>query len=83
MLSNKKANKSLKLENVSFQLSIPSQTEVIMPSGVTGGLPRAVKLQRAGVNRFNFSKQNQTSLKMSTSLCIHPQVANCLRKFEP
>lgn len=58
MLSNKKANKSLKLENATFQLSVPSQTELIMPCGVTGGLPTAVKLQRACVNRFNFQTKS-------------------------
>lgn len=58
MLSNKKANKPLKLENVSFQLSVPSQTELIMPHGVTGDLPTAVKMQRARVNRFNFQTKS-------------------------
>lgn len=58
MLSNKKANKPLKLENVSFQLSVPSQTELIMTHGVTGDLPTAVKMQRACVNRFNFQTKS-------------------------
>lgn len=58
MLSNKKANKPLKLENVSFQLSVPSQTELIMTHGVTGDLPTAVKMQRAHVNRFNFQTKS-------------------------
>lgn len=65
-----------------FQLSVPPQTELIMPCGVTGGLPTAVKLQRACVNRFN-CQTNQTSLKMSTVLYVHPQMANFSRNFEP
>lgn len=72
MLSTKKTNKSLRLENVSFQLSAPSQTELIMPCGVTGGLPKAVKLQRASVNRFNFQTKSDLTPNEHFSLYSSP-----------
>lgn len=72
MLSTKKANKSLRLENVSFQLSAPSQTELIMPWGVTGGLSKAVKLQRACVNRFNFQTKSDLTRNEHFSLDSSP-----------
>lgn len=79
MLSNKKANKSVKLENVSLQLSVPSQTELIMPCGVTGGLPMAVKLQRACVNRFNFQTKSDLTGNEHFSLYSSSN-GKCLKK---